>query len=333
MIRFLYPQLLWLLALLPLLAVWRGRRGPVAAVEYSNADIARQVARETRSRAGRWLLALQLGALGLLIIGLARPQLGRSNSNIQASGIDLILAVDVSGSMEALDFKLGNQPASRVDVVKSVASKFIEGRPNDRIGIVAFAGAPYLVSPLTLDHDWLLQNLERVQIGMVEDGTAIGSAVAASVNRLRDQPSKSKIVVLLTDGQNNAGKIAPATAAEAAKALGVKVYTIGAGARGEAPIPVTDAFGNQRLAMAKVDVDEATLEKIAAETGAKFYRATDTASLKQIYAEIDRLEKTTHTMKKFESRHELFAWTVVPAICLLGTALGLEQTRFRRLPC
>jgi Ca-activated chloride channel homolog len=333
MIRFLYPQLLWLLALLPLLALWRGRRGPVAAVEYSNADIARQVARETRSRAGRWLLALQLGALALLIIGLARPQLGRSNSNIQASGIDLILALDVSGSMEALDFKLGNQPASRVDVVKSVASKFIEGRPNDRIGIVAFAGAPYLVSPLTLDHDWLLQNLERVQIGMVEDGTAIGSAVATSVNRLRDQPSKSKIVVLLTDGQNNAGKIAPATAAEAAKALGVKVYTIGAGARGEAPIPVTDAFGNKRLAMAKVDVDEATLEKIAAETGAKFYRATDTASLKQIYAEIDRLEKTTHTMKKFESRHELFAWTVVPAICLLGTALGLEQTRFRRLPC
>ena len=332
MIRFLYPQLLWLLALLPVLAVWRGRRGPVAAVEYSNADIARQVARETRSRAGRWLLALQFAALALLIIGLARPQFGRSNSNVQASGIDLVLALDVSGSMEALDFKLNNQSARRVDVVKSVASKFIEGRPNDRIGIVAFAGAPYLVSPLTLDHDWLQQNLERVEIGTVEDGTAIGSAIAASVNRLRDQASKSKIVVLLTDGQSNAGKIAPATAAEAAKALGVKVYTIGAGIRGEAPIPVTDAFGNKRLAMAKVDVDEAALEKIATETGAKFYRATDTASLKQIYAEIDRLEKTTHTMKKFESRHELFAWTVVPALCLLGTALGLEQTRFRRTP-
>ena len=332
MIRVLYPQLLWLLALLPLLALWRGRRGPVAAVEYSSADIARQVGRQTRSRAGRWLLALQLGALALLIIGLARPQFGRNNSNIQASGIDLILALDVSGSIEALDFKLNNQPARRVDVVKSVASKFIEGRPNDRIAIVAFAGAPYLVSPLTLDHDWLLQNLDSVDIGTVEDGTAIGTAIAASVNCLRDQPSKSKIVVLLTDGQNNAGKIAPATAAEAAKALGVKVYTIGAGARGEVPMPVTDAFGNKRLVMAKVDVDEDTLGKIASETGAKFYRATDTASLKQIYAEIDRLEKTTHTMKKFESRHELFAWTVVPALCLLGTALGLEQTRFRRLP-
>jgi Ca-activated chloride channel homolog len=332
MIRFLYPQFLWLLTLLPLLALWRGRRGKVAAVEYSSADIARQVARETRSRAGRWLLLLQLAALALLIVGLARPQFGRRNANIQASGIDLILALDVSGSMEALDFKLNNQPARRVDVVKSVASKFIEGRPNDRIGIVAFAGAPYLVSPLTLDHDWLLQNLERVEIGTVEDGTAIGSAIDASVNRLRDQLSKSKIVVLLTDGQNNAGKIAPPTAAEAAKALGVKIYTIGAGVRGEAPIPVTDAFGNKRLAMAKVDVDEDALQKIAAETGAKFYRATDTASLKQIYAEIDRLEKTTHTMKKFESRHELFAWTVVPALCLLGTALGLEQTRFRRLP-
>jgi Ca-activated chloride channel family protein len=333
MIRFLYPQFLWLLALLPLLALWRGRRGKVAAVEYSSADIARQVARETRSRAGSWLLALQLGALAMLILGLARPQFGRNNTSVQASGIDLILALDVSGSMEALDFKLAGQPANRLDVVKSVVSKFIEDRPNDRIGIVAFAGAPYLVSPLTLDHDWLQQNLERVQIGTVEDGTAIGSAIAASVNRLRDQPSKSKLVVLLTDGQNNAGKIAPATAAEAAKALGVKVYSIGAGVRGEAPVPVTDAFGNKRLAMAKVDVDEDTLQKIAGETGAKFYRATDTASLKQIYTEIDRLEKTTHTMKKFESRHELFAWTIVPALCLLGTALGLEQTRFRRLPC
>jgi len=332
MIRFLYPQFLWLLALLPLLALWRGRRGKVAAVEYSNADIARRVARETRSRAGIWLLALQLGALAMLILGLARPQFGRNNANIQASGIDLILALDVSGSMEALDFKIAGQPASRLDVVKSVVSKFIEDRPNDRIAIVAFAGAPYLVSPLTLDHDWLQQNLERVRVGTVEDGTAIGSAIAASVNRLRDQPSKSKLVVLLTDGQNNTGKIAPATAAEAAKALGVKVYTIGAGVRGEAPVPVTDAFGNKRLAMAKVDVDEDALQKIAGETGAKFYRATDTASLKQIYAEIDRLEKTTHTMKRFESRHELFAWAIVPALCLLGTALGLEQTRFRRLP-
>ena len=332
MIRFLFPNFLWLLALLPLLALLRGRRGPVAAVKYSSADIARQVARETRSRAGRWFAPLSLLALGCIIVALARPQLGRSNSTVQASGIDMILALDCSGSMEALDFKLDGQPVNRIDIVKSVVSKFIDARPNDRIGLIGFAGAPYLVSPLTLDHDWLQQNLERVQVGAVEDGTAIGSAIATSVNRLRDQPGKSKVIVLLTDGQNNKGQITPQTAAEAAKALGVKIYTIAAGVRGEAPVPVTDAFGNKRLAMAKVDVDEGTLKKIASETGGKFFRATDTGSLKDIYGEIDRMEKTTHQMKKFESHRELFAFAVLPAFALLGTGFMLSQTRFRRLP-
>jgi Ca-activated chloride channel family protein len=332
MIQFAYPHLLWLLALLPLLAIWLGKRGAVAAVRYSSADIARQVARETRSRVGRWTHTLLLAALAFLIIGAARPQLGRSSTTVEASGVDMILTMDCSGSMEALDFKLEGERANRLDVVKSVVSKFIDARPNDRIGLVGFAGAPYLVSPLTLDHDWLQQNLERVQIGTVEDGTAIGSALATSVNRLRDQPAKSKIVVLLTDGQNNAGSVIPETAAQAAKALGVKVYTIGAGVRGEAPVPVTDAFGNKRLAMAKVDVDEDTLRKIADETGGKFFRATDTDSLTRIYDEIDRMEKTTHQLKKFEHHSELFAFAVVPALALLGAGLGLEQTRFRRLP-
>jgi len=332
MIQFLYPSVLWLLALLPLVALLRGRRGPVAAVRYSSADIVRQVARETRSRTGRWAAPLSLLALGLIIVALARPQLGRSTSTVEASGVDMILALDCSGSMEALDFKVNGQPIDRLKVVKAVVEKFIDARPNDRIGLVGFAGAPYLVSPLTLDHDWLDQNLDRVQVGTVEDGTAIGAALATSVNRLRDQPGKSKIVVLLTDGQNNSGKIMPETAAQAAKALGVKVYTIGAGARGEAPMPVTDAFGNRRLAMATVDVDEETLQKIADETGGKFFRATDTESLAAIYGEIDRMEKTTHQLKKFEHRSELAAWAIVPALALLGTGVGLTHTRFRRLP-
>jgi len=332
MIRFLYPQVLWLLALLPLLLLWRGRRGPVAAVEYSNADLARQVARETRSRAGRWLVALPLAVLALLIIGLARPQLGRSNATVQASGIDLMLAVDVSGSMQSLDFKVDGQPVSRVDVVKSVVGKFIEARPDDRIGMIEFAHSPYLVCPLTLDHDWLLRNLDRVQIGSIDDGTAIGSGIAACVNRLRDQPGKSKVVVLLTDGQNNCGSVSPVMAAEAAKALGVKVYTIGAGVRGEAPMPVTDSDGNKRIVMIQADVDEGALQQIATETGGKFYRATDTDSLEKIYAEINQLEKTTHTLKRFESQRELFPWAVVPALGLLGMSIGLAQTRFRRLP-
>jgi Ca-activated chloride channel family protein len=244
----------------------------------------------------------------------------------------MILALDCSGSMAAEDFKLDGQPANRIDIVKSVVSKFIDERPNDRIGLVGFAGAPYLVSPLTLDHDWLQQNLDRVQIGAVEDGTAIGSAIALGVNRLRDQPGKSKVIVLLTDGENNMGKIMPETAAQAAKALGVKVYTIGAGVRGDAPVPVTDADGNKRMVMAKVDVDEGMLKKIADETGGKFFRATDTQSLKNIYSEIDRMEKTTHQLKRFEHHSELFAFAIIPALGLLGLGLGLEHTRFRRLP-
>jgi Ca-activated chloride channel homolog len=219
-----------------------------------------------------------------------------------------------------------------VDVVKSIVAKFIEDRPNDRIGIVAFAGAPYLVSPLTLDHDWLEQNLSRVQTAGVEDGTAIGSAIATCVNRLRDTPAKSKIVVLLTDGVNNSGKISPIAAAEAAKALGVKVYTIAVGVRGEAPIPVKDQFGNTQIVMSKVDVDEDTLQKIAAETGGQFYRATDTDSLKHIYAQINTLEKSTQTVHKFERYQDLFAWALFPALGVLGLAVGLEQTRYRRLP-
>jgi Ca-activated chloride channel family protein len=267
-----------------------------------------------------------------MVVGLSRPQFGHGRTEAQASGIDVVLALDVSGSMQALDFKLDGQPANRIDVVKSVVAKFIQERPNDRIGLVAFAGAPYLVSPLTLDHDWLQQNLGRVQVAGVEDGTAIGSAIATCVNRLRSTPAKSKVVVLLTDGMNNSGKISPAAAAEAAKALGVKVYTIAAGVRGEAPVPVKDNFGNTQLVMAKVDVDEETLQKIAAGTGGKFYRATDTDSLKHIYAEINRLETTTQTVRKFERYQELFAWALIPALGVLGLAVGLEQTRYRRLP-
>jgi len=332
MIHFLQPEWLWLLALLPVALLWHGRRGAVAAVQYSNVSLARQVARQTRSRAGRWVWLLPIVAGALMIVGLARPQLGRGSADVQASGIDIMLALDVSGSMQALDFKVDGQPLNRIDVVKSVVSKFIDARPNDRVGIVAFAGLPYLVSPLTLDHDWLQQNLSRVQVAGVEDGTAIGSAIATCVNRLRDTPAKSKIVVLLTDGMNNSGKISPVAAAEAAKAMGVKVYTIAVGVRGDAPVPVKDDQGNTQIVMAKVDVDEGTLQKIAVETGGQFYRATDTDSLKHIYANINGLEKSKETVHKFEHYQDVYAWALIPAFCVLGFAVRLEQTRYRRLP-
>jgi Ca-activated chloride channel family protein len=332
MTRFLQPEWFWLLALLPIVMLWRGRRGPIAAIEYSDVSLAREVARGSRSRIGRlvWLLPILAGAL--MIVGLARPQRAHSRTEVSANGIDIVLGLDVSGSMQALDFLVDHQRVNRIEVVKSLVSKFIDERPDDRIGLIAFAGAPYLVSPITLDHDWLQQNLERVAVGAGDDGTAIGSAIAASVNRLRLTPAKSKVIILLTDGVNNTGKISPLAAAEAAKAMGVKIYTVGVGVRGYAPFPVRDAAGNPQLIRVKVDVDEKTLQAVAQETGGKFYRATDTDSLQKIYEEINRFEKTAQTVQKFERTEELYPWVLIPSLAMLGLSLTLQQTRLRRLP-
>jgi Ca-activated chloride channel family protein len=332
MLRFANPEYLWLLVVLPLLLIWRGRRGPLPAIEYPSLVLLREVARRTRSRLGSVLAGLPLLALALLIVAVARPQQGQSNATVHASGVDIMMLLDVSGSMQSLDFKLDGVPSSRVDVVKSVVRKFIEARPDDRIGLTIFAGLPYLVSPVTLDHAWLLGNLDRVHIGDIEDGTAIGSALASGLNRLRNQTAKSKLIILMTDGQNNSGQITPLTAAEAAKALGVKVYTIGIGVRGEAPIPVTDAFGRKRIVMEKVDVDEDTLKRIAAATGARFYRATDTGSLNRIYDEIDKLDKTSYSVHSFERWEELFDWPALAALVVLGLSLLSQFTLRRRIP-
>jgi Ca-activated chloride channel family protein len=332
MTRFLQPEWFWAFALLPLVLMWRGRRGPVAAIEYSNVGLAREVARASRSRIGALLWLLPIVAGGLMIVGLARPQRIQSRTEVTANGIDILLALDVSGSMQALDFEVNRQRLNRIQVVKSVVAKFIEERPDDRIGIVAFAGSPYLVSPVTLDHGWLEQNLERVNVGATDDGTAIGSALAASVNHLRTTAGKSKVVILLTDGMNNTGKISPLAAAEAAKALGVKIYTIGVGVRGKAPIPVHDEAGHVHVIMADVDVDERTLAAVAELTGGKFYRATDTDSLRRIYEEINGFEKSAQTVQRFEHIDELYRWALTPALALLGLGFALQHTRFRRLP-
>jgi Ca-activated chloride channel family protein len=304
----------------------------VAAVEYSDVSLARDVARRTRSRIG-WIVGLlPIIAAALMIIGLARPQRTHSRTEVTANGIDIVLGLDISGSMQALDFTVDNYRVNRIAVVKSVVSKFIDERPDDRIGLIAFAAAPYIVSPLTLDHDWLQQNLERVNVGIGDDGTAIGSAIAAAVNHLRTTTAKSKVVILLTDGVNNSGKISPLAAAEAARALGVKVYTIGVGVRGKAPIPVRDEKGNTHVVMAEVDVDEKTLQAVANETGGQFYRATDTDSLQKIYEQINRYEKTAQTVQKFEHVEELYRWPLFPSLALLGIGVLLQLTRFRRLP-
>jgi len=243
-----------------------------------------------------------------------------------------VLAVDLSGSMLAEDFTLGSARASRVDAVKAVVKDFVAARPEDRIGLVLFSARPYTQCPLTLDHGWLLQNLDRAQVGMIEDGTAIGSGLATAVNRLRASTAPSKFVVLLTDGQNNIGRITPVTAAEAAATLHLKVYTIGAGTRGMAPYPVRDAFGNKVYRPMAVDVDEDTLKKIATVTGGRYFRATDTASLRQIYAEIDRAEKTPFEAPEFLDYREVYAWLLWPALGLVLLEIGLAETVLRKLP-
>lgn len=336
MIEFMNPKVLWLLALLPIPGVLSSRPGISAALLFPSTRVAENVSRRTKSKAGKWMpdlmTALRMIAAGLLITGLAGPRLVNTETEAKASGIDILLAIDVSGSMEAMDFKINGKETNRMDIVKNVVSKFINERPDDRIGLVAFAGRPYMVSPLTLDHDWLVRRLESIRTGTIEDGTAIGSALASAVNQLRSTDAASKTAILLTDGVNNAGRISPVMAAEAAEALGVKIYTIGAGSHGTAPVPVTDRYGNKRMAMAKVEIDEDTLTQVSEMTGGRYYRAADTGSLEKIYNEINKLEKTTRTVKQYRQYRELFPWAVAAGALTLFIQIFLGQTRFRRLP-
>lgn len=325
--RFLHPEFLWLLSLLPLLAILRGRRSAAPALVFSSTSIASILAEGRKTGPGNIIAALRLMGLGLLILTFARPQLGNTTTEIEASGIDILLAVDVSGSMEALDFTLKGETVNRLDVVKSVLHTFIMERPNDRIGLLAFSGRPYMVSPLTLDHDWLTKRLDSLSIGMIEDGTAIGSAIGSGLNRLRDREAKSRIMILLTDGMNNSGTVPPLVAAEAAETLGIKVYTIGAGTRGEAPMPVQDRFGRKRLMRVKVDIDDKTLGQVAEMTGGRYFRATDTKSLENVYKEIDTMETTTRNIQKFENYRELYSWFVFAALFFLAMEIVMGRKR------
>lgn len=329
---FAHPWVLALLLLLPVLAFLKGKFGGTAGIRFSSTAALLKVGHRRRSKSGAILAGLTYLALALFIISLARPQLGRVVTRVQATGVDIMLVLDVSRSMLAEDFTIGNSRANRIEAVKRVTEQFIRERPNDRIGIIAFAGRPYLVSPLTLDHDWLIKNLDRLRIGLVEDGTAIGSAIASAANRLKDKEAKTKLVVLLTDGDNNAGKVMPLTAAEAAKALGIRIYTIGAGTEGEAPFPVTNAFGRTVYRNVLVKMDEKTLQDIANITNARCFRATDTQSLKTIFAEIDKLEKSKVEVEKTAHYRDLFQWFLIPGLACLALEMLLSQTLWRRLP-
>jgi Ca-activated chloride channel family protein len=334
-VTFGHPYFLLLLLLLPLVAWLKGKQGQPPAFVYSSVQLVRGILNISQTRSGAFLAALRWLTLAVLLIALAQPRLTRSETKITASGVDIVVALDMSGSMASEDFEVGRQRLSRLAMAKEVLKKFIDKRPNDRIGIVAFATQAYIASPLTLDHDFLLQNLARLELGTIDDTrTAIGSAFSTAINRLRELKSKSKIVILMTDGQNNAGKVAPLTVAEAAQTLGVKVYTIGVGSRGEAPMPAgRNPFTGQVVyRMMPVDIDEDTLQKIAKMTGGNYYRADNAQKFQAIYAEIDKLEKTEAEVKKFAHHDELFAWLIPPGLGLLLLEVLLLHTVWRRLP-
>ena len=280
----------------------------------------------------RNILFLRLAGLILIILALSRPLSPAADSKIESEGIDIVLALDCSTSMLAEDFKLAGVRRNRLDVVKDVVKDFVKARHRDRIGIIAFAARAYTVCPLTLDYGWLLENLSRVRTGLIEDGTAIGSGLASSLNRLKDSDTKSKVVILLTDGRNNTGDISPSTAAEAAMALKIKVYTIGAGTKGLAPYPVKDFFGNTVYQSIEIDIDEDTLKGIADKTRGRYFRATDTESLREIYKEIERMEKTKIEEKGYLEYNELFPYFLIPGAVLLLLEIILNNTVFRRIP-
>ena len=328
-----HPYVLLLLLLLPLLAWLKGKQGKPPAFVYSSVQLVRGILNVTRTRSGAFLTALRWLILAMLIIALAQPRLTKSETRVTASGVDIVVALDMSGSMASEDFEVGRERLSRLAMAKEVLKKFVEKRPNDRIGIVAFATQAYIASPLTLDHEFLLQNLARLELGTIDNNrTAIGSALSTAINRLRELKSKSKIVILMTDGQNNSGKVAPLTVAEAAQTLGVKVYTIGVGMRGMAPMPQFWQGRKVGYQMQPVDIDEDTLQKIANMTGGKYYRADNSQKFQAIYAEIDKLERTEAEVKKFAHHDELFAWVITPALGLLLLEVLLRHTIWRRLP-
>jgi Ca-activated chloride channel family protein len=330
---FAHPYFLLLLLLLPLLAWLKGRRGRPPAFLYSAVRLVEGLTRARRSRAGAFLAALRWLVLGAFIIALAQPRLMKSATTVKASGVDIVVALDLSGSMISEDFVVRGQRVNRFNMARAVLKQFIDQRPNDRIGLVVFAVQAFIATPLTLDHDFLQENLDRLEIGTINaDQTAIGDALSTALNRLRELKSKSKIVILMTDGQNNAGKVDPLTAAEAAQALGVKVYTIGIGTRGLAPMPVFMNGQKVGYRQMPVDIDENTLQKIADKTGGKYYRADNAERFQQIYAEIDKLEKTEAIINKFTQYQELFPWLVSFGLALLLVEVALGQTMFRRLP-
>jgi Ca-activated chloride channel family protein len=329
MFRFAHPQaLLLLLLLVPLLYFEVRAKRKRRSIAFSSTGLLSEagLVADPFKRHGKTILRMLV--LGLVAAAIARPQTGRSESSIKTEGIDIMLVLDTSGSMQAQDF----QPKNRLFVAKEVVKEFIAKRTHDRIGLVVFSAQALSQCPLTLDYDVLLGLVDKVDFGMLEDGTAIGVALATACNRLKDSEAKSRVVVLLTDGQNNAGMISPPTSADIARSLGIKVYTVGVGTRGYAPFPVEDPVFGRRLVQIQVDIDEDTLRQIAKATGGEYFRATDAEELKKIYDHIDELEKSTIETKTFTNYTDRYLLFAIPALLLLALELGLAESVLREVP-
>lgn len=326
--EFADPEYFLILVLLVPLILWyifREKRSH-ADLQFSSLRAFKGIKHAGRVWLRHVLFVLKLLAIVFLVTALARPQSSNSWQTYSSEGIDIVLALDISGSMLARDFT-----PDRLEAAKEVATKFILERPQDKIGLVVFAGESFTQCPLTTDQAVLVNLMRDVKSGMLEDGTAIGLGLANAVNRLKDSPGKSKVVILLTDGVNNRGVIAPVTAAELAKTYGIRVYTIGVGTYGEAPYPVQTPFGIQ-LQNAPVEIDEAVLKQIAAITGGQYFRATDNNKLKQIYEEIDQLEKSKIEVKHFSKKQEQYFWFALVGMLLLITETLLRYTLLRKIP-
>ena len=328
------PNILFLLFLIPLYLFfyWRSQKG--VAVRFSSTRILKEIGPSPGAVFRHILAVLRCLAILLLVVALARPRKGIQETRVIAEGIDIMLTVDVSTSMLAEDFTWGGKRYNRLEVANQVITNFILERSGDRIGMVVFAGQAYTQCPLTVDYGVLLVLLDQVEIGMIEDGTAIGSAIATSLNRLRESEAVSKIIILLTDGDNNAGKIDPQTAARMSETLGIKIYTIGIGSKGPVPYPVgrNPRTGKYIYQPVTIPLNDASLKEIARTTEGEYFRASNTMTLERIFTTIDEMEKTTGEEFIYTEYNELFPFFIVLGLlCLLADVI-LRNTRFRRLP-
>ncbi|RPI05177.1 MAG: VWA domain-containing protein [Ignavibacteriae bacterium] len=326
--KFANPEFLWLLLLLPAIGyyLWWNRRKLTLTLQFSSLRVFGNIPPTLRERLRHVPLALRLLAIAVFIVALARPQSVSDKQNISTEGIDIVLELDLSGSMLAEDFN-----PNRIEAAKQVASEFIDGRTNDRIGLVVFSAESFTQCPLTTDYPVLKNLLREVKNGMIADGTAIGLAIANGVNRLKDSKAKSKVMILLTDGVNNRGEIDPITAARIAATYGIRIYTVGVGAQGEAPYPVQTQFGIRRQ-LIPVDLDEKGLTQVAEMTGGKYYRATDNRKLKAIYKEIDQLERTKIEVTAYKRYTELYGGWLFGGLLAVIAEVGLSMTVLRKNP-